>query len=173
MPLLFEFKARCDSFVKQEEALLALHPVFKGTDLQRDTYFNVSQGRLKLREGNIENALIHYHRSNEDAARTSQVSLYKHEPSEDLKSTLIKALGIKIIVEKTRKIYFVGNVKIHFDHVEGLGHFIEVEAISDSGEFTADELKEQCQRFYDLFGITPQNLTGKSYSDLLLEKNTQ
>ena len=46
---------------------------------------------------------------------------------------LIKSIGIKVVVEKTRKIYFVDNVKIHFDEVENLGSFVEVEAIDLDG----------------------------------------
>jgi len=44
--------------------LLMLHPKFQGLDHQIDTYFNVQKGRLKLREGNIENSLINYDRKN-------------------------------------------------------------------------------------------------------------
>ena len=51
----FEFKAKVDNLEEYENKLLKLNPFFKGTDHQIDTYFNVSKGRLKLREGNIEN----------------------------------------------------------------------------------------------------------------------
>jgi adenylate cyclase class IV len=58
----FEFKAKVEDLDKYEQKLLTLNPVFYGIDHQVDTYFNVSNGRLKLREGNIENALIDYER---------------------------------------------------------------------------------------------------------------
>ena len=53
MPLNYEFKAKTDRAEKLEDLLKELDPDFKGEDHQTDTYFNVSFGRLKLREGNI------------------------------------------------------------------------------------------------------------------------
>ncbi len=49
----FEFKAKVDNIEKFERKLLTLNPKFQGLDHQIDTYFNVSKGRLKLREGKI------------------------------------------------------------------------------------------------------------------------
>jgi len=62
--LNFEFKARTADIKKLEDQLLLLNPKFIGEDNQADTYFNVAKGRLKLREGNIENSLIWYEREN-------------------------------------------------------------------------------------------------------------
>ena len=52
-------------------ALKRLDARFIGTDHQVDTYFRVPSGRLKVREGRIENALIFYRRSNVRRARQS------------------------------------------------------------------------------------------------------
>jgi len=169
MPTInFEFKAQVRDPDKLEDRLKQLDPIYKGEDHQVDTYFNVSCGRLKLREGNIENALIHYERKNEAGAKQSDILLYEHEPSEALKNILVKTLGIKIIVDKTRRIYFIDNVKFHFDTVEGLGKFIEVEAIDRTGEISIDILKKQCYSFANLFEIQPDNYIADSYSDMLL-----
>ena len=58
----FEFKARVYNLDNYDKKLLSLDPAFHGIDEQVDTYFRVSKGRLKIREGNIENALIYYER---------------------------------------------------------------------------------------------------------------
>ncbi|HVE61749.1 MAG TPA: CYTH domain-containing protein [Chitinophagaceae bacterium] len=170
MPQLFEFKARVDDWLNMEKQLLALNPVFKGTDIQEDTYFNGVKGRLKLREGSIENALIHYQRKNIAGAKPSDVLLYQHQPEPSLKEILTKALGIKIIIKKSRKIYFVDNVKIHFDIVQDLGNFIEVEAIDKDGTIGIEKLKEQCNYFISIFKIRKEDFIAESYSDLLLNK---
>ncbi|HEX4372186.1 MAG TPA: hypothetical protein VHZ50_02675, partial [Puia sp.] len=89
MPILnFEFKARRNDLEKAEKKLLSLDPKFIGEDDQTDTYFNIERGRLKLREGNIENALIHYERKNTADAKQSDVLLYKHDPDKNLKDIL-------------------------------------------------------------------------------------
>ena len=64
MHLNYEFKARTARQADQEATLKAQNPRFVGEDHQVDTYFNVPAGRMKLREGNIENSLIHYDRVN-------------------------------------------------------------------------------------------------------------
>lgn len=168
MPIInFEFKAKADNLAELENKLRLLHPVFKGEDHQIDTYFNVHTGRLKLREGNIENALIHYEREDAAEAKQSTILLYQHEPNHTLKEILIKALGIRIVVDKTRRIYFIDNVKFHFDVVSGLGSFVEVEAIDEKGEIGIKMLKEQCNFYAKLFDIQPDNYRANSYSDML------
>ena len=70
-----EFKARLENLDVIREKLRTLNPREVGTDRQRDTYFEVREGRLKLREGNIENSLIFYRRTDQAATRDSLVYL--------------------------------------------------------------------------------------------------
>lgn len=162
-----EFKAKVQSADACEQQLLALSPLYKGLDHQVDTYFQASVGRLKLREGNIENALIQYMRSDFAGAKQSDVILYRHQPDPALKSILTLQLGILKVVDKQRKIYFINNVKFHFDKVEGLGEFIEVEAIDDKEQFTSEQLKEQCDHWARFFGLEQEQFMTGSYSDML------
>jgi adenylate cyclase, class 2 len=172
MHINFEFKARCNNIETIELKLKELNPLFIGVDKQVDTYFNIMNGRLKLREGNIENSLIHYNRQDSKNVKQSDVTLYELQPDKNLKDILTKALGIKTIVEKERKIYFIDNVKFHLDKVNELGNFIEVEAIDKEGSIGIDKLKEQCQYYIQLFGITPNQFIAESYSDLLAKKSS-
>ena len=83
----------------------------------------------QLREGTIENALIYYERENQAEPKQSNVIVTQTRPDSTLKALLSHALGILVVVEKQREIYFIDNVKFHIDAVNGLGHFIEIEAI--------------------------------------------
>ena len=172
MHINYEFKARCSNIEKLESKLKELNPLFVGTDHQIDTYFNVANGRLKLREGNIENSLIHYNRTNTAGAKQSDVSLYQHHPDKKLKDVLTKALGVKVVVDKKRRIYFIDNVKFHFDEVDELGSFVEVEAIDKEGSIGIEKLKEQCNYYIQLFDITSDQFIAESYSDLLEKKSS-
>ncbi len=166
----YEFKAKCGDLENLEQKLLVLNPFFKGEDHQIDTYFNVPSGRLKLREGNIENALIYYERPDIADAKQADIILYKHSPEKALRDILVKVLGIKIIVDKTRRIYFIENVKFHFDTVKNLGTYVEVEAIDEAGDTGLENLKEQCNKYFNYFGLDKSDLVDKSYSDLILPK---
>jgi predicted adenylyl cyclase CyaB len=166
----YEFKARASNLNELEQKLIELNPVYKGEDHQVDTYFNVHSGRLKLREGNIENALIYYKRPNTAGAKQSDILLYKHQPESSLKEILTEVHGIKIIVDKRRKIYFIENVKFHFDIVNELGTFIEVEAIDETGSMDTEKLKEQCRYYFSYFGLIDSDYVKGSYSDLILGK---
>lgn len=168
----FEWKARRDDIDSLEKKLLTLSPKFIGEDHQVDTYFLVEKGRLKLREGNIENSLIYYERKNLADSKQSNVLLYQFQPNPSLKEILIKSHGIKVIVDKKRKIYFIDNVKFHFDIVEKLGTFVEVEAIS-TGDFAIEKLQEQCEYYADFFGIRDSDYESGSYSDLMLAQNVK
>ena len=171
MPLLVEIKASCEDHGTIREILKSAGGICKGTDHQIDTYFKVPAGRLKLRQGNIENHLIQYNRPNQKEAKTSEVLLYKPTTeSEKLKATLAASCGILAVVDKTREIWFVENVKFHLDHVDQLGQFVEVEAIDEDGSISEDKLRRQCDFWVDKLNISAGDLLTSSYSDMLLEK---
>lgn len=173
MPLNIEFKAKSNNNEAAEKILLQHNPMFIGEDHQIDTYFNVPNGRMKLREGNIENALIHYERENTAGSKSSHVLLYQHKPDKNLKTVLTKALGIKAVVDKKRKIYFIDNVKFHFDEVNELGTFVEVEAIDKDGSISKEKLQQQCDYYANLLNIQPADYMSKSYSDMIIQRNNK
>lgn len=161
-----EFKARCNN-PEAVRKTLGHMAVFKGRDHQIDTYFNVPHGRMKLREGNIEHSLVFYDRSDGAAAKQSKVTLL-HDPPEEMKNFLVASLGVKVVVDKQREIYFIGNVKVHLDTVDGLhGNFIEVEAIDEDGTLGVEKLRKQCDYYQEMFEVHQSDLLTDSYSDML------
>lgn len=167
---LVEIKARTTRTDAQRQILLEQRADARGTDHQIDHYFNVPEGRLKLRHGNIEQSLIFYRRGNQAGPKDSSVSLTVlsgEEDAQQLATTLDQALGTWVRVDKQREIYFIGNVKFHLDTVAGLGTFLEIEAIGDSPE-EHDALLGQCEKWMALLGVRQDELIENSYSDLLV-----
>src|SRR5262249_31422998 len=101
-----EIKARCPDPQAIRATLRARNATFRGTDRQIDTYFRVNRGRLKLREGQIENSLVYYEREDRAGPKRSDVMLFPSSPGSALKEILIRSLGILVTVEKQREIYF-------------------------------------------------------------------
>jgi adenylate cyclase class 2 len=161
-----EIKARCPDPAKIRALLEAKGARFAGADHQVDTYFRVASGRLKLRQGNIENALIFYRRPDQQGPKESDVALYPVAPGSELRPLLAEALGVLATVDKQREIYFIANVKFHIDRVEGLGDFVEIEAAGKEGA-ERGALSRQCRSYMELFGIAEDELVSKSYSDLV------
>jgi adenylate cyclase class 2 len=166
--LNIEIKAKCHhpEFIRQY--LQKNNAEFKGTDHQTDTYFNVSKGRLKLREGNIENNLIYYERNDQPGAKESNFKLVNVPDAKGLKEVLANSLGIKIVIEKRREIYFIRNVKFHIDEVTGLGDFAEIEASNLYADISKKELQRQCEFYLQEFEIEQGDLISVSYSDMLI-----
>jgi adenylate cyclase, class 2 len=166
--LNIEIKARCADPALIRQYLLSHKAEYRGIDHQVDTYFNVPTGRLKLREGQIENNLIYYERSNQAAARESKFQLVVVPDAVGLKDVLARSIGVRVVVDKHREIYFIKNVKFHIDRVEGLGSFVEIEAGNLYAPLPADELRRQCEFYMMEFGLPAEELVEFSYSDLLL-----
>ncbi len=140
-----EIKARCVNASSIRNYLQQQQARFIGVDDQTDIYFNTTNGRLKMRQGPIENALIYYNRENKAGPKLSEVKLLPLDTNAELlKELLTKAYGVKVVVKKKREIYFIDNVKFHIDEVEGLGSFVEVEAIDKDGSLGLEKIKEQC-----------------------------
>ena len=170
MPFLnIEIKAKCNDSSFIRNYLQQHNAVFKGVDEQTDTYFNVQHGRLKLREGNIENNLIFYEREDQAGPKSSNFHLIKVDDAKGLKEVLKRSIGIKAEVKKKREIYYIDNVKFHIDEVPGLGSFVEIEAGNVLADLPKEKLQEQCDFYMNEFGINKEELIAESYCDMLMK----
>ena len=166
-----ELKARCPEPARIRAILRSRKAVFKGLDHQIDTYFCVPSGRLKLREGRIENALIYYKRANKKRSKRCDAFLYQCRGAKALKKILERASGILAVVDKTREIYFWGTVKFHIDRVKKLGSFVEIEVFGGKGLRNTAGLRKQCFFYQQLLGISKKDLLADSYSDQILRRS--
>lgn len=176
-----EIKARCSDPARVRFFLKSRRAVFKGLDHQVDTYFRVPSGRLKLREGNIESALIYYKRTDQKNSKRCDSLLWELDefqrraskeslsPKQALKRILASACGIFTVVDKNREIYFIQNVKFHIDNVKKLGRFVEIEVFGKKRD--ASKLRKQCESYQKLLGIRPKDLVADSYSDQIFRKS--
>ncbi len=161
-----ELKARLDAPDRAPEICGRLGAARQGAIRQTDTYFPVAHGRLKLREnqpGNTE--LIHYHRDNASGAKGSDYRIVLASP--EMGKLLADALGVLVTVRKVRALWLWHNVRIHLDTVEGLGSFLEFEAVLGGMHDDADG-HAKLRTLSDAFGIEQSDLIAVSYSDLLL-----
>jgi homotetrameric cytidine deaminase len=145
------------------ELALAAGALDRGVMVQRDTYFSVPSGRLKIREEDGAGPrLIPYER----ADQLSHYAVIDADPA--LCDALAAALGIRVVVAKRRRLLmWEETVRIHLDEVEGLGSYLELEAVADRGsDMTAE--REKVERLRAQLGIQDENLIAASYSDLLL-----
>lgn len=162
-----ELKARYADLEHARRIAETLGAEPRGMLQQRDTYFPVPQGRLKLRETASEPAvLIAYDRPDDPASRTSRYHLVPVPDAQQLSAALQSTLGIRCVVEKRRELFLYHNVRIHLDEVTGLGTFLEFEAVlgHDDSEAGAHQLLADLRRS---FGIPDDVLLAGSYADLL------
>jgi homotetrameric cytidine deaminase len=140
-----------------------------GEIAQRDTYFSGARERLKLREQEPgESELIAYGRPNETQARVSE---YRRVPVSDagaLREALDASLGTVVVVDKRRRLLLWEGVRIHLDEVDGLGSFLELEAVAPEGSDLSAE-RDKVERLRGELGVDDGNLVATGYSDLLLD----
>lgn len=162
-----ELKARDPDPARSLQAALQMGASDEGWLQQTDTYFRVPQGRLKLREDGPVAQLISYERANERAARESRYRLVDVSDPAGLKDALSDALGVLVVVEKSRRLLLWQGVRIHLDEVRGLGSFIELEAVADPASDLSAE-HHRAGQLQDALAITPDRIVAFSYSDELL-----
>lgn len=167
-----EIKARASDFSNQLELGADISDQNLLTLVQEDTFFKVPKGRLKLREfPDAKAMLIFYHRRNTQGPKLSDYHISETDDAAGLKSVLRQAYGIRHVVKKVRSLYMSGRTRLHFDKVEGLGNFIELEVVlanNDSLESAEDEAKALMKHL----NIKACDLVDVAYVDLLEAKNT-
>ncbi|APW37768.1 adenylate cyclase [Rhodoferax koreense] len=134
---------------------------------QDDTFFGCENGRLKLRafaDGSGE--LIFYRRANADGPKTSFYDLAPTPDADQLRHTLSLAYGVAGRVIKNRTLYLVGRTRVHIDHVQGLGDFMELEVVLREDEAEIAGIQE-AHHLMTALGISRADLVDKAYVDLL------
>ncbi len=140
---------------------------------QDDVFFACAHGRLKLRDfGDGTGDLIYYSRPDQTGPKESfYIRTPTHEPA-SLRESLTLACGMTGRVVKQRRIYLIGQTRVHLDHVEGLGHFVELEVVlsddqsTESGTRIANELM-------NALDIPAASLIDAAYVDLLRAVESQ
>lgn len=166
MPTNIEIKAHARHPEEQRRLAeeLAVEPAT--TFSQRDTFFPCEYGRLKLREEPGRAELIFYDRPNSLEPSSCDYRLAPVGDADTLREVLRIALGVRGEVRKSRTLYVVGQTRVHFDEVEGLGSFVELEVVLRpdqewaDGERIARELMEKLH-------IEENDLIDQAYIDML------
>ncbi|HVW18206.1 MAG TPA: cytidine deaminase [Solirubrobacteraceae bacterium] len=170
-----ELKAHDRDPARTLELALALGAADEGDIVQRDTYFAAGRGRLKLREetrsarlGGATAELIAYRRPDGERPRVSE---YERAPVADAGATLAAleaAHGTLVTVRKRRRLLLWEGVRIHLDDVDGLGTFLELEAVAPERSDLSAE-REKVARLRAALEVDDAALVASSYSDLLLD----
>lgn len=167
MPSNVEIKARLRDRARAED--WARNRADAGPQVleQEDVFFRCEGARLKLRIlGPKHGELIRYQRTDSAEVRLSQYELAPTEDPAALRSILAKTLGEAGVVRKTRRLYLVGQTRVHLDRVEGLGDFLELEVVLRPGQSEA-EGKRIAEDLLAELGITKADLLADAYVDLL------
>src|SRR5712692_5834777 len=176
-----EFKTRCADLTRGEQIATAIGASFGGDLHQVDTYFVVSNGRLKLREflplphgaAAAGAELISYDRPEDTATRWSDYFTSPVPDAASMRDVLTRALGVRQVIEKVRRLYLYRGARIHLDRVTRLGAFVEFEVPTTPPPAFAGDAGEKSQahatmrELMQAFGLNDADAIQASYSELL------
>lgn len=139
---------------------------FQGVLAQRDTFFIVPCGKLKLREQPDGAWLIHYRRDHEGELELSNYDIVAMANPEPTRAILTAALGILAEVRKERTLLLRRNVRLHLDKVDGLGEFGEIEAVLSDND-SANVHRMEVDGILAALEILGEDLIDISYFELM------
>ncbi len=161
-----EIKARARDWAAQRAKALALADSVERL-VQTDTFFNISNGRLKLREQKGGgDYLIFYRRPDGKGPKASTYTLLPLKGPARTRRALARLLGALKTVRKRRLVCHAGRTRIHLDEVSGLGRSLELEVVLKPGESPAKGRREAAALMKAL-GIRRSDLVAGAYADLL------
>lgn len=169
MPRNVEIKARVSDLPALRRAALALGAQPVWVREQTDRYYLLDGSRrLKLRSWPGGAELIGYERVEDAGVRPSD---YEITPVRDEfgNACLVPKGEPLVVVRKRRELLRTGNVRIHLDEVDGLGSFLELEAVLDDAHDEADGYAA-VERIMRALGIVDADLVRASYAELEREQ---
>ena len=163
-----EIKARCRDLAAAREAARRLATRRVGIDRQVDTYFRTRSGRFKLRESSLSGGpLGPYLRADTSEPKRADYRVIPVDDAPGLLRLLGEILGVHRVVKKVREIFLVENVRIHLDQVDGLGEFVELEAVFDGSAAAEAAQHREVERLMNELGVRADDLVATSYEALL------
>lgn len=165
--LNIEIKARLGDRANVERRLDALGARKLWTLRQKDTFFAVSAGWLKIREAEGRPAeVISYRRATSHGGpRASDFDVVLVEDAAAWMRLLGRVLRPDKVVEKERTLWIYEHTRVHLDRVDQLGDFLELETVVDG--IDAETAKAETARIIDTLGVRQEDLVAVPYRDLL------
>ena len=156
-------------------AALALGYTASANFIQRDTFFVVARGKLKLREQPPAAWLIHYERDRESGLMLSRYEIVPAADPTRTREVLARALGVLAEVRKHRTLLTRRNVRLHLDRVETLGNFAEIEAVLGEGSEEgagegAGSARAAVDELLTALGVGASELIEVSYFELMMRR---
>jgi len=165
-----EIKARIANPASLRARIVGLGALLADTQEQTDRYYELNGSeRLKLRTiDNTRAELIRYRRPEIGSVRRSD---YEIAPAHDVAAAkcLVPKQEPLVIVRKRREIHLLENVRFHLDEVEGLGTFLELEAVVDA-EHDEAVCRRQIERITLTLQLDPQDFIRASYAEMARER---
>ena len=165
--------------------LAALHFAEQAAVQETDIYFNApdrdfrkTDEALRLRthklllEGKTQ-TLVTYKGAKLDAKSSTRRELETAVEDFETMRQLFCALGYKPVftVTKKRRSFTCGAKTVCLDSVDGLGNFMELEAVLPDGS-DREAAVEELRTLLDTLGVSREALTRKSYLELLMASAT-
>lgn len=169
MPTNLELKISVASHQKLKEILREINAEYKGLLNQKDVYYSVPDGLLKLRIENGDESLIFYNRNEKALNRWSDYNLIKFRDSGGEKF-FSNVFRVEVVVQKKRELFIYDNTRIHIDTVKSLGRFLELETLVINSKTDA---RKRFKKIVELLDINESNQIRKSYRNLLIESKKQ
>jgi adenylate cyclase class IV len=167
-----ELKATDPDRARSIDACRALDAEDMGTIWQRDSYFAVPHGGLKLREEHPGRPhLIQFSRTDEPQQRESRYRIIDVDDAQMLLAALSDAIGLTVVVSKCRHLFLWQGVRIHLDEVEQLGTFIELEAVAPPESDLSREHR-LIEELRTILQIKDERLVGDGYARQLTIPNS-
>lgn len=134
---------------------------------QDDTFFPCPNGRLKLRQlGSGHAELIFYQRPDASGPKLSSYHIVPVTEADLMREMLTHALGVVGRVRKRRRVYLVGQTRVHLDEVEHLGSFLELEVVLEPGQ-QPEEGQRVADHLLRKLCVADTDLIAGAYIDLL------
>jgi predicted adenylyl cyclase CyaB len=171
MPRNIEIKARCTNPEETLERIRQRCAEPPQQLNQTDYFFDSPNGRLKLRVfPDQRGELIFYQRESTSGPKPSHYEIYHTTQSQSLLEVLQHSLKEGVVVRKKRLLFMAGRTRIHYDLVEGLGYFLELEVVMRPDEEIADAVRD-AEELISALGIHQENLVSGAYADMLVSNN--
>lgn len=152
-----------------ERILVAMEAERHWVRAQRDTFFDVPNGWLKIREEDGRAEVISYRRATDtDAPRASDYDVVEVESAPLWDRVFSRVLPRGGVVDKERTLWIYRHTRIHLDRVSELGDYLELETVIDGISYAGG--LEESHHLIDVLQLDRASFIGVPYREMLTQR---